>query len=41
MSELGETPYGHIYQILWEEGSVLKDVVNILLQDASLVSVAI
>jgi len=38
--ELGETPYSHIYRIIWEERSVLKDAIDILLQDASLVSIA-
>jgi len=38
MEQLGETPYGHIYQILWEERSLWKDAVNVALQDASLVS---
>lgn len=38
MGQLGETPYGHIYQILWEERSLWKDAINIGLQDASLVS---
>ncbi|KIM29074.1 hypothetical protein M408DRAFT_127791 [Serendipita vermifera MAFF 305830] len=37
MDQLGETPYGHIYQILWEERSLWKDAINIGLQDASLV----
>ena len=41
MDELGETPYGHIYRIIWEERSVLKDAVDIMLQDATLVSVSV
>jgi hypothetical protein len=41
MDKLGETPYGHINRIIWEERSVLKDAVDVLLQDASLVGVAV
>lgn len=38
IEELGETPYGHVYRILWDERSLLKDFVSTTLEDASLVS---
>jgi hypothetical protein len=39
MGELGNASYHHIYRILYEEGSILKNIVNVGLGDASLVSV--
>lgn len=40
MDSLGNVPYGNVYSVLWENRGPWKDLVNILLHDASLVSLS-